>query len=124
MKSLPVLAAAAAILVASAADARGGRAPRPGTHAPVPRDCPLVVSFGSYGAGIDRPTLVRVEALLARDRTVTNVARYPWGREGEVTLCVRARGNSDLVRIANRIRAALPARTRGPVTVENRGRRW
>lgn len=122
MKSLPVLAAVAATLFAiPGADGRA-RAPGPGT--PVPRNCPLLVVFGSYGAGIDRPTLDRVEHYLAGERTVTNVSRHPWGREGEVTLCVRARGSADLVRIGNRVRAAIPARPRGPITVENHARRW
>ena len=122
MKSLPVLAAVAATLFAAAGVTARVAPPGPGT--PVPRNCPLLVIFGSYGAGIDRPTLDRVEQYLAGERTVTNVGRYPWGREGEVTLCVRARGNADLVRIGNRIRAAIPARPRGPITVENHARRW
>jgi hypothetical protein len=122
MKSLPVLAAAAATLFAISGAA--ARVPAPGPGTPVPRSCPLLVVFGSYGAGIDRPTLERVEEYLAGERTVTNVGRYPWGREGEVTLCVRARGSADLVRIGNRIRAAIPARPRGPIWVENRARRW
>jgi hypothetical protein len=124
MKSTPILAAAvASLLAASAADARGGaRIVRPGTGNPVPRDCPLVVNFGSYGAGIDQPTLARVNTLLARDRKVTNVSRHRWGREGEVTLCVHARTAADSGRLARRIRATIPANPRGPVAVETRRR--
>jgi len=119
MKTLSVLAAVAAMLSAASAHAYA-----PGQTTPVPRNCPLVIAFGSHGAGIDRPTFDRVEAYLAHERTVTGVSRYPWGREGEVSLCVRARGDADLVRIANRVRASIPARPRGPVTVESRARRW
>jgi len=119
MKSLSALAAAAAALLAIS-----GAAARVPARSPPPRNCPLLVTFGSYGAGIDGTTLDRVEHYLAGERTVTSVSRHPWGREGEVTLCVRGRGDSDLVRIGNRIRAAIPARPRGPVTVVNHTRRW
>lgn len=121
MKSLPVLAAAITLVAAPAAAAR---TPGPGQGTPVPRNCPLVVVFGSYCAGIDQPTLERVDHYLAGERTVTAVSRHPWGREGEITLCVRARGSADLVRIGNRIRAAIPARPRGPIRVEDHARRW
>lgn len=119
MKTLPVLAAAAAMLSAASAHAAA-----PGQTTPVPRNCPLVITFASHGAGIDRPTFDRVEYYLAHERNVTSVSRYPWGREGEVSLCVRARGDADLVRIANHVRTSVPARPRGPVTVESRLRRW
>lgn len=121
MKKLLILAATAT-LAASAADARVAR-PGPGGPPQVPADCPLTVAFASYGAGIDGGTLARVERLLAADRGVRRVSRHPWGREGEVTLCARTRSNGDAARLARRIRAMIPPRPRGPVTVEQPGYR-
>jgi hypothetical protein len=120
MKRLLILAATAT-LAASAADAR---LPRPGPGGPpqVPANCPLTIAFGSYGPGIDGPTLANVERMLRTDRRVRSVSRHPWGREGEVTLCVRPRRIADAGRLAQRIRAMIPARPRGPVQVELPGR--
>lgn len=73
-----------------------------------PASCPLTVQFGSYGTGIDRPTLKRVEDLLRRERRVAKVERYRWGREGEVTLCARTRSASDARRLFARIKPMLP----------------
>ena len=88
--------------------------------APAPA-CPLTVSFGSYAMGIDAGALAKVDALLKRDRMVRGVERSRWGREGEVTLCVQTRSESHARRLARRVRALIPARPRGPVTIETRG---
>jgi hypothetical protein len=124
MKRLTLFAAAtAALLTASAAQARALDPRRaPGQSDPVPANCPLTVGFSSYGPGIDRPTLVSVERLLNRDRSVRSVSRHRWGREGEVTLCARTRTARDAARLVPRIRALIPARPRGPVRIELAGR--
>lgn len=123
MNRLPILAAVAATLLgATVADARSRavdprRGPNPGGWQQPPADCPLTISFGSYGPGIDRPTLVRMESRLQRDRRVGNVSSHRWGREGEVTLCVRPRRGADARPLAADLRAMIPARPRGPVEV-------
>ncbi len=119
MKKLLILAAIT-MLLASATDARMVR-PGPGGPPQVPANCPLTIAFSSYGAGIDGGTLARVERLLAADRGVRRTSRHLWGREGEVTLCARTRNNGDAARLARRIRAMIPPRPRGPVTVEQPG---
>ena len=120
MKTLSILAAVAATLVtASVADARARVAdPRRGPNAGPPADCPLTVAFQSYGAGIDRPARANIERLLHNERRVRSVTTHPWGREGEVTLCVRTRTIGDATRLSRRIRALIPARPRGPIRVE------
>ncbi|MEI9852251.1 MAG: hypothetical protein WDN24_16935 [Sphingomonas sp.] len=86
--------------------------PRPiGTPDGVPADCPLTVTFASYGAGIDSGALEAVEKLLAG----VPVTRHRWGREGEVTLC--ARPASDGEALFRRIKTVFPARPRGPLSV-------
>lgn len=87
-------------------------APPPG----VPGDCPLRIDFASYGAGIDRAAREKVEALLRGDRAVTGVEPFGWGREGEVTLCVRVRRADAAERLLRQVKALIPANPRGPVS--------
>ncbi|HVQ06867.1 MAG TPA: hypothetical protein VMS43_00380 [Allosphingosinicella sp.] len=115
MKTMLPLLAAAAMLAAPAAIAR-----LPGRVAPAPADCPLTIAFASYGAGIDRSSVEAVDRLLRRDRAVRAVTRHHWGREGEVTYCVRTRSAADAGRLFRSIRALLPARPRGPVALSAR----
>jgi hypothetical protein len=120
MNKLPIFASVAvALLTASVADARLRVVdPRRGPSAGPPEDCPLTVGFSSYGPGIDRVARANIEQLLDTDRGVRTWTRHPWGREGEVTLCVRTRTNGDAVRLARSIRALIPARPRGPIRVQ------
>ena len=122
MKTLAFpLAAAAALLATTAAGATAQRGD-PGGWPGAPADCPLTIAFGSYAAGIDQPALARVERRLRTDRRVRQVTRHPWGREGEVTLCVRPRRHASLNPIARDLRRLIPPRPRGPVHVTvNRG---
>ena len=95
------------------------------SHAPkprpeVPEDCPLVVRFASYGAGIDRTIYRAVGDLLASDAAVLSVDRYPWGREGEVAICVTPRSTADAERLFHLIKALFPPDPRGPLGVSTR----
>jgi hypothetical protein len=119
MKKLLILAATATLVAASAA---GARAVPPRRGPPVPASCPLTVAFQSYGAGIDGQALAQVSQRLRTDRRVRSVSRHLWGREGEVTLCVRPVRIADGGRLARTIRAMIPARPRGPIQVELPGR--
>jgi len=110
------LAIIAVALTAGAAQARDRTVPIvPVTEAP--RDCPLTVSFGSYAMGIDGAAFERVTRMLSRDRRVTGIEQFRWGREGEVTLCARTRSKADARRLSGSVRALLPKKPRGPVTV-------
>ncbi|MEA3010310.1 MAG: hypothetical protein QOJ91_2002 [Sphingomonadales bacterium] len=93
-------------------------APKP--RPDVPEDCPLVVDFASYGAGVDRTAYRAVSDLLASDPAVLSVDRQPWGREGEVALCVTPRSAADAERLFHRIAAVFPADPRGPLEVRTR----
>ena len=116
MKS-PVMIAAAALLAASAAQASvPGPSPRRGAPA-VPGDCMIAIAFGSYAAGIDLPSLARMEQLLRQDRRVRRFTRHPWGREGEVTLCVYMRTYEGAGHLSRQLRAMIPAQPHGPIDV-------
>ncbi|HEX8443568.1 MAG TPA: hypothetical protein VF631_07960 [Allosphingosinicella sp.] len=80
--------------------------------------CALTVRFGSYAMGIDGAAAQSVEKLLRADRAVQAVERRPWGREGEFDLCARIARPSEAKRLFDRIRSLLPAKPRGPVTVQ------
>jgi hypothetical protein len=86
-----------------------------------PTQCAVSVQFGSYAMGIDRPAFDKVQALLKRDTRVRGVDLQRWGREGETTLCVQLRRSRDARAVFGRVKAALPARPRGPIVVEARG---
>jgi hypothetical protein len=115
MKTMIPLLAATTLFAAPAAIAR-----LPMNAGPAPADCPLTVGFASYGAGIDGSSARAVDRLLGRDRAVRAVTRHRWGREGEVTLCVRTRTARDAARLFRSIRALLPARPRGPIALGTR----
>lgn len=80
--------------------------------------CALSIAFGSYAMGIDGPTRTRVEALLVADRGVAGFDTRRWGREGEVTLCVNTRSHADTNRIFQAVRAMIPDRPRGPISLQ------
>lgn len=89
--------------------ATAANAPRP--------DCALIVRFGSYAMGIDRPAAARIEAFLAGRPDVAATQRYPWGREGEYDLCVRTRPQADAVALFEALRPLVPAKAVGPIEV-------
>jgi hypothetical protein len=82
--------------------------------------CDLVAGFTSIGTGIDRDALQRVDALLASDKAVLAVSREPWGREGELSLCVGVKSEAETARLFDAIKARFPASSEKPLTVETR----
>ncbi|MFS2110564.1 hypothetical protein ACCC88_12800 [Sphingomonas sp. Sphisp140] len=107
---LPVLGLVA-LAVPASAFAQGAGTP----------GCAVRVEFASYAMGIDRAAFDRVQALLKRDRGVRAVEVQRWGREGETNLCIQLRRPGDARRVFGRLKTALPAKPRGPITVEARG---
>lgn len=91
------------------------------TRGQVQASCPLTIAFASYGAGIDNPLRERVQGMLVGDRAVTGFQADRWGREGEVTLCVRTRAAPDATRLFHQVRAMIPAQPRGPIALRTTG---
>lgn len=89
-----------------------------------PAKCDVTVTFGSYAMGIDRPTFDKVDRLLARDRRVAKTDQQRWGREGEVTICAKARRRADIAPLFYRIKALFPRNPRGPLTVAAGARKF
>ena len=89
-----------------------------------PGQCDVTVAFGSYAMGIDQPTFARVERLLSHDRRVARSDQQRWGREGEVTICAKARRRADVAPLFYRIKALFPRNPRGPLTVAAGGRKF
>jgi hypothetical protein len=82
--------------------------------------CDVVAGFTSIGTGIDHAALERVDALLASDKGVLAVSREPWGREGELSLCIGVRSEADASQLFDAIIARFPASSPKPLTVETR----
>lgn len=82
-----------------------------------PNNCTITVAFTSYGAGIDGQTRARIERMLRLDRRVSTFTGRPWGREGEVTLCIRLVRLRDVYRVGREIQRLVPARPRGPIEI-------
>jgi hypothetical protein len=109
-------------------------APTPVAEAPVPepapqptddnpQPCPVLVRFGSFAMGIDRPAFEAVEQALRAAPRSPEITERPWGREGERDLCVAARDKGEAQALLNIAREAVPARPlRGPVTILLYGR--
>ena len=89
-------------------------------NAQVPGDCDLRIQFGSYAMGIDTQSEEAVRRLLGRDPSVSAVEVYPWGREGEKTLCVRIRSAADVERLFDEVSRLLPSDPLGPISVSTR----
>lgn len=83
----------------------------------IDRPCPLTITFASHGTGIDGPARERVQSLLLTDRRVAAFETRRWGREGEVTLCVRTRASADAALLFNQIRGMIPPQPRGPISL-------
>ena len=121
MRHAVTIAAALLLAACSRGEANGEALPSPSPvtgGAEAVAECGLTVTFGSYAMGIDRGTLAKVEALLAGDSAVTRVDRHPWGREGELTLCIHTRSAREAKDLFYRVKPLFPAKPRGPLTVE------
>ena len=119
MRSAPryLLVAASAALPTCAAE--GGPDSPGAAAAPAPAAataCTLSVRFGSYAMGIDAAVAAEVERIVAGDRAVTGTSRSPSGREGEYELCVAVSAEG-AARLFDRLKAALPAEPRGPISI-------
>ena len=68
--------------------------------------------------GIDARAAGAIEGLLSGSPDARQVNRLGRGREGEYALCVQARDKAAASRLVERIRALLPAKPRGPISVQ------
>lgn len=115
MKQLVLAIAAIAVMGAAPAPQRPNA---PVIVSEIRANCPLTVSFGSYAMGIDGPAFDRIVMTLQYDRAVRGIEQQNWGREGERTLCVNIRKTSEARRVFARVKALIPAKPRGPVTLK------
>lgn len=78
----------------------------------------VAVRFGSYAMGIDHTAAARIEEILASDPAIRKVERIGPGREGEYLLRIDAGSAANARRLQERLIAVVPAKPRGPITVE------
>jgi hypothetical protein len=108
-----------AAAAAAEAEAAAQTVPTPAAAATV--ECDVEVSFGSYGAGPDTALRDSILTLVKADPGVTASDVKPWGREGETTLCLKAKDEAAANRLYGTLAAQLPSTsTRAPTTVRHR----
>jgi hypothetical protein len=86
--------------------------------------CDLVVRFGSYAMGIDAGAAAAVDRILERNAKGATVTRHGGGREGEYGLCIDTATPAAAAKLFDEIRAVLPAKPRGPISLEAGERRF
>ena len=80
--------------------------------------CDVTVRFGSYGAGADQAVADRVALAARTDHGVRRITRRPWGREGELDLCVMAKSAALAPGVFERLRPLIPAKGKaGPISI-------
>ena len=104
-----------ALLSATLFSAACAPPPPPASSLPA---CDLKVEFASIGTGIDGTTLEKVDTLLSGDTGILTIDRQPWGKEGEITLCIDTRTDADTARLFESVRTAFPASSSKPIAVE------
>jgi hypothetical protein len=67
--------------------------------------------------GIDRGAAARIEAFLNGHRDVAGLERRGAGREGEYDLCVALKPGAGAQPLATQLKALVPGKPRGPVTI-------
>lgn len=107
-------------LAACAAQAQPPRAPIP----PAASTCGVTVRFGSFATGIDAKAAARVEQLIASDPAVASVTRSRPGIEGEYALCATTASSTSAAELFERLRKALAAPVRAPVSLLGPGRAY
>ncbi|MDB5456894.1 MAG: hypothetical protein JWP92_2479, partial [Caulobacter sp.] len=80
--------------------------------------CDVTIKFGSYGMGADHVVAERVSLVARKDHGVRSVTRRPWGREGELDLCVTALSPAFAPGVFERLRPLIPAKGKvGPISI-------
>lgn len=90
---------------------------------PDAKACDVLVSFASVCCGINQPLQERINQLVASDVRIGSVTSHPWGREGEIDLCLHTRNEADAAGLARDIAAIIRSDNRAPpVTVRQGGK--
>jgi hypothetical protein len=90
----------------------------------VPGGCDVTVRFGSYARGIDTAAAAAVDQVLHRKSGTISVGRHGGGREGEYGLCIDTASPAAAASLFDEIRAVLPAKPRGPISLQAGERRF
>ena len=83
--------------------------------------CNVVVSFTSVCSGVNQPLQIRVNDLVASDSRIVSTSMHPWGREGEVDMCLRTRNVADAGSLTRDIEAIIASDRRAPPVTVRQG---
>lgn len=82
-----------------------------------PETCSLTVDFGSVCCGVDAAMHERITRAVIADAGVKRAYSWPWGQEGESTLCLVTRSGADTRRLATQFKA-WSAASRNPTLTQ------
>ena len=91
--------------------------------ASIVKSCSLKIVFGSFATGIDGSAFSSIWKLLLYDREVSEIFVVPWGREGEVTLCIKGLDKNASRRLFSAVKAMIPDQSKRAWTSVSDGQR-
>ena len=89
---------------------------------PIGPECDITVRLGSACCGRDWKTEKAINAFIANEPKIVDKTETPWGREGEIDLCLKTKSNSDTQEMFDHIKALIPSYSEYPTQIfSNRG---
>ena len=87
------------------------------------KSCAVAIQFISYDNGIDENMLAAVHTFIEASDYISEALEYPWGLEGERTICLKITGARKSSMAFEQIRDMLPARPARGLIVVNMGQK-
>jgi len=84
---------------------------------PIDPECAITVRLGSACCGRDGKTEKAINAFIANEPKILEKTAVPWGREGEIDLCLRTKSNSDTQEIFDHIKSLIPPVSKYPTRI-------
>ena len=86
--------------------------------------CTIILTYGSYGSGIDHKTAKKVDTLLAQNNKVINNAYAKgFGLEGDISICLVINAPKAAENIYHQIRNTIPEESKvGYTSIEMKGK--
>ncbi|MFZ3034059.1 MAG: hypothetical protein WA138_08605 [Parvibaculum sp.] len=88
---------------------------------PIGRECAITVRFGSACCGRDGKTEKAINTFIANEPKILGKTAIPWGREGEIDLCLKIKSNSDTQEIFDHIKSLIPPVSKYPTQIFSNG---
>jgi len=83
-----------------------------------PKACDITVDFSSFASGPDLRTRNAIEASVKQNKDIISIRSYPWGKEGESTLCLKIRTGKEKT-VYQLLLSIIPKEARAPTSLKN-----